>query len=51
MFEKEKWNTVFLSEEMTAVKFNQTFLMNFEKQFPLQKIFLKLTTVLITRYF
>ena len=37
--EKEKWNNVFLSQtaEMAAIECNQTFFMNFEKHFPLQK--------------
>ena len=38
-FEKEKQNNVLLSQtaKMATIKFNQTFLMNFEKHFPLQK--------------
>jgi len=36
---ESKWNNVFLSQtaEMAVTEFYQTFFMNFEKHFPLQK--------------
>ena len=39
VLEKEKRNNVYLSQtaDMAVIEFNQTFFMNFEKHFPLQK--------------